>query len=282
MSTESLARRFVAGLLLLVTALAAHAQLIDDVEWRRDGADAVLQVTFAVPIQFQRASIAASGDLAQAFYDLRPRGDLPASLAADRRVAPSDGLPGVSISDDPVGTLLSRKLVIRFDRKIAFRVRAGRGNCCIDVVVPGAGAAVDARTSAAPALVAEDRFLITLQQSTDPNLRMEMPVPAELQAYQLFTARRVVDSRTVYEINLGYFTTRAEAERAKRVLATRFPQAKVVELTQQPPPAAMAAVREPQPAPTPPAAVPMPAPPPVPVVPVTPGTPEAAPPPAPS
>jgi tetratricopeptide (TPR) repeat protein len=217
------------------------------------------------------------------FYDLRPRGDLPALQTADRRVAPSEGLPGVSISDDPVSSLLSRRLVIRFDRPIQFRVRAGRGNCCIDVVVPGAGAAVDARAPAAPTLVAEDRFLITLQQSADPNLRMEMPVPAELQAYQLFTARRVVDGRTVYEINLGYFSTRADAERALRVLATRFPQAKVVELTQQPPPAAVAAVREPQPAPAPPAVVPMPAPPPVPVVPVTPpGTPEAAPPPAPS
>jgi outer membrane biosynthesis protein TonB len=280
------ARSLFLGLLLFVATTAARSQLIDDVEWRREGNDAVLQITFAVPIQFQRATVARSGDLVQVFYELRPRGDLPATLNADRRVAPSDGLPGVSISDDPATGLLSRKLVIRFDRRVAVRVRAGRGNCCIDVVVAGAGAAVEARAPAAPAPAAEDRFLITLQQSNDPSLRMEMPVPGELQAYQLFTTRRVVAGRTVYEINLGYFATRADAERALRVLAPRFPQAKVVELTAQPPPAAVAAVRPPEAAPpaaAPPVPTPVPAPPPVPVVPVVPVAPPApAPAPAPA
>lgn len=279
MSRESFVRHLATSLFLLVASFAAHAQLIDDVEWRREGNDGVLQISFTVPIQFQRATVVRSNDLAQAFYELRPRGDLPSSLAADRRVPPSDGLPGVSISDDPTSGLLNRKLVIRLDRPAAFRVRAGRGNCCIDVVIAGAGAAADARNAVAPTLVQEDRFLITLQESTDPNLRMEMPVPGELQAYQLFTARRVVDGRTVYEINLGYFATRAEADRARQILARRFPQAKVVELTRQAPPAAVSAIREP--APAAPAPMPtVPTPPPVPVVPVVPAPagPEAVPP----
>jgi hypothetical protein len=139
---------------------------------------------------------------------------------------------------------------------------------------------------------------------------MEVPVPSELQAYQLFTARRVVDGRTIYEINLGYFSTRFDAERAQRVLAQRFPQATVVELTPQTPPTALAAVREPTPA-RPPAATPpgapapqpitpsgapapqpvtpsgalsdrMPTPPPVPVFPLPPPTPSVAPPPSPT
>jgi len=280
MTRASLARKFVIALVFLFATVTARAQLIDDVEWRREGNDAVLVVTFSVPIQFQRASVTASGDLAQAFYDLRPRGDFPITVNADRKIPATDGLPGVSISDDASTGLLSRKLVIRFDRRVNFRVRAGRGNCCIEVVVPGAGAAVGAGAPA-PAVVASDRFLITLQQSNDPNLRMEMPVPGELQAYQVFTSRNAVDGRTVYEINLGYFTTRAEAERALKVLTPRFPQAKVVEVSGQQPPGAVAAVRPPEaaaplpgaaaPAPVPsPEGVltPMPAPPPRPVVPV--------------
>jgi tetratricopeptide (TPR) repeat protein len=282
-----------AGVLLLY-ALNANAQLIDNVDWHRQGDDAVLEVTFAVPIQFQRATIARSNDLAQVFYQLRPRGDLPSSLAADRRIAASEGLPAVSISDDPVLGLLDRKLLIRFDRKLQFSVRAGPGNCCVHVVVAGAGAAVDARNAVTVKEATEDRFLITLQQSTDPNLRMEVPVPSELQAYQLFTARRVVDGHTVYEINLGYFSTRAEAERALKVVVPRFPRAKVVEVASNPPPAAVAAVREPTPGPAPAspeaaAPAPVPTPPPAPIVPAVPvepavpgAAPSATPPPAPA
>jgi tetratricopeptide (TPR) repeat protein len=283
--------RAAIGLLLLLALAcgAARAQVIDDVEWRREGNDAVLQVSFAVPIQFLRAVVAGSGDLAQAFYELRPTGELPRFVAGERRLGASEGLPAVTVSDEAVLGVLSRKLVIRFDRAIRFRVRAGRGNRAIDVVVPGAGGAVEARGAAPPARAAEDRFLITLQRSNDPNLRMEVPVPGELQAYQLFTSRRVVDGRTVYELNLGYFPTRAEAERALKILARRFPQAGVVELTPLTPPAAVAAVREPPPAApvVPPPAVPVPPVAPVPAPPVAPpaappvaAQPPAAPPPA--
>jgi tetratricopeptide (TPR) repeat protein len=273
-------------LLLALACGAARAQVIDDVEWRREGNDAVLVVSFAVPIQFLRAVVAGSGDLAQAFYELRPTGELPRFVAGERRLGASEGLPAVTVSDEAVLGVLSRKLVIRFDRALKFRVRAGRGNRAIDVVVPGAGAAAEARGAAPPARAVEDRFLITLLRSNDPNLRMEVPVPGELQAYQLFTSRRVVDGRTVYEMNLGYFPSRAEADRALKILARRFPQAAVVELTPlTPPPAAVAAVREPPPAAPPPAVTAPPAPGlpvPPPVVPApAPPPPAAAAPPAP-
>jgi hypothetical protein len=269
----------VCALLFLLAAGAARAQVIDDVDWRREGNDAVLQVTFAVPVQFLRAVVAGSGDLAQAFYELRPTGELPRFVVGERRLPASEGLPAVTIADEAVAGALGRKLVIRFDRPLKFRVRAGRGNCCIDVVVAGAGAAVDLRGAAPPTRAPQDRFLVTLQRSTDPNLRMETAVPGELQSYQLFTSRRVVDGRTVYEINLGYFATRADAERAQRVLARRFPQAAVVELTPLAPPAPVAAVREPPPA-APPAPPPAAAPPVAPPAPPPAAPPPAAPPPA--
>lgn len=272
-------RALLAALVCFGALSSASAQVLEDAEWRREGNDAVLQIGFSVPIQFLRSVVAASGDQVQAFYQLRPRGELPQLVIAERRVNASEGLPAVSIADEAVTGLLSRKLVIRLDRPARLRVRAGRSNCCIDVVVLGAGPAADVRTATPPAAKQiEDRFLITLQSSTDPNLRMDVPVPGELQAYQVFTSRRVVDGKTLYEINLGYFTTRDEANRAQRIVQRRFPDAQIVELTPQTAPAAVAAVREPAPpspptTPAPGAVERMPAPAPVPVVPVVPAMP---------
>ena len=263
---KTLNQRFLAATVLVLAAATARAQVIDDLDWRREGSDGVLQISFSVPIQFLRAATAASGDLTQAFYEIRPTRELPRLTVSERRLEPSDGLPGVRVVDEAVLSDLSRKLVIRFDRPINFRVRAGRGNCCIDVVIVGAGAAVDARTAPEPARSASDRFQITLQRSTDPGLRMETPVPGALQNYQVFTARRVVNGVVQYEINLGFFQTREEAERALRQLTPRFPLAAVVDLSPLPPPSAVAAVREapaaPAPRPAAPAAspaVPLPA-----------------------
>ncbi|TXC67322.1 hypothetical protein FSC37_21370 [Piscinibacter aquaticus] len=68
MKPELALRRPVAPLALLASA-TAHAQLIDDVEFRRDGADAIVQVRFVTPVVFRRALLAASGDSVQVLYD---------------------------------------------------------------------------------------------------------------------------------------------------------------------------------------------------------------------
>jgi hypothetical protein len=227
--------RLLAAVSLVVLTSAARAQIVDDVDWRREGNDAVLQISFTVPVQYRRAVIATTSDLAQVFYDIRPTTVLPQLVPGERGLPASEGLPGVTIADESVFGALGRKLVVKFDRPLQFRVGAGRGNCCIDIVIPGAGAAVDARGPTPPPRSANDRFMITLQRSSDPNVVMDVPVPGALQNYSVFTSRRVIDGRTVYEINLGYFATREEADRAQRILEPRFPQAAVVELTRQAP-----------------------------------------------
>ena len=55
-----LSARLLALPLAALTSAAAHAQIIDDVEFRRDGADAILQVRFVTPVVFRRALLAGS------------------------------------------------------------------------------------------------------------------------------------------------------------------------------------------------------------------------------
>ena len=60
----------LAALPLLFATGAAQAQIVDEVDIRREGADAVVSVRFATEVQFQRAVSTRSGDLTQIAYNL--------------------------------------------------------------------------------------------------------------------------------------------------------------------------------------------------------------------
>ena len=63
------------AVLLGITGAPLHAQVLDDVEARRDGRDAIVTVRFAAPVQLVRTVAARSGDLAQVYYDVLATGD---------------------------------------------------------------------------------------------------------------------------------------------------------------------------------------------------------------
>lgn len=223
----------------LVAPAVAQAQLIDDVDFRRDGADAVLQVRFVAPVQYRRALVARSGDSVQVVYDLVNRRENTNLVPSERRVAGGGAMPDFIVTDEsPARDNLNRKLAIRLSKAVPFKVRAGQGDRLIEVVLPGLGPAIPAsvRSKGGPAAPTSG-FQITLQQSDSANVQLDAPIPAALQRYQVFTAPRQVDGRTVHEVNIGYFDTLVEAEAARQQLLKRFPGATLVALAPAPSPA---------------------------------------------
>lgn len=260
--------RFALALLLPALAPWANAQLIDDVTIRPEGNDAVVQVRFTAPVQYQRAVLMPSGDFVQAFYEVLPPHAGLNLEPGQRRVIGGDRLPRVTITDESLDRAgVSRKLVVRFAEPQRARVRAGRGNRSIEFVltamasrrvvpvppvVPPAfsvapavapAARLQAVEAPAPALAAAppappptERYVVMLKAFSTVGQQLDAPVPRSLQNYTVFTETRRVGPRTVYEINLGYFDSRSDAERARRLLAERFPQAQVVDLNRPPDP----------------------------------------------
>jgi tetratricopeptide (TPR) repeat protein len=149
-------------LALALSALSAQAQLIDDVEYRREGADAVLQIRLITEIQYQRAAIGRSGDLTQAFYLLLPTRQTLSLITSERRLAArgaagdAAGLPGIVVTDESSSGRAAneRRVLIRLDRAVPHQVRAGRGGRTIEVVLPGMGDAVGLAPVAPPVVVA--------------------------------------------------------------------------------------------------------------------------------
>ena len=226
-------RSLIAPVVIASFCPAALAQLIEDVELRRDGANAVVNVRFVTGIQFQRVTTARAGDLAQVYYTVLPTRAALNFQGSQRRVPNVGAIPEITVTDETVSrTNLNRKLIVRLGKKTAFRVRAGKGNRSIEIVLTGLGDSVRLSTTQSPsaALAPGQSYIVTLQSSADPGHFLQSSVPARLQQYQTFTSRRTVDGRTLHDINIGYFGTLREANSALALLKPRFPQATVVAL----------------------------------------------------
>lgn len=227
--------RLLAALIALST-WSAHADILEDIDVRREGANAVVQIRLSNPVSLLRSTPSRSKDLTQAYYQVRLTDVPPVYVAGERRVVKNDGLPTLTIEDEPVRTDklddINRRLVISFSQRTAFKVRSGKGDRTIEVVLEGLGTAVkQAVAKPEPVPTPEQRYVIALARSSDPNVSVDVPIPQSLQNYQVFTARRIVDGKQVHEMDLGYFATLAEAEAALKQLS-RFPQAAIVKLAE--------------------------------------------------
>ncbi|MDO8285076.1 MAG: hypothetical protein Q7T69_08725 [Rhodoferax sp.] len=220
------------GQLCLVSQ--AQAQLLDDIEIKSSGKDAVAVIRFSAPVQFQRSIAAKSGDLVQVFYNILPRKDSTITLVGERRIAGGNGLPQLVVTDEAVSNddLFKRKLLVRFSQSVGFKVRAGRAKETLEIVMEGMGSMVSTAAPVPKAKEAGKHYAVVLQSSADPGEQLKASIPAILQEAEVFTSSRVADGKTSYEISLGYFGTLAEAENAQRLLVKRFPAAAVVPLAQ--------------------------------------------------
>jgi tetratricopeptide (TPR) repeat protein len=212
----------------------ANAQLIEDIELKREGDNAVAQIRFVTPVQYQRSVAAKSGDLVQIFYTVLPTGEPPQAVTGERRLAGGNGFPQIIVTDEAVSndSVSRRKLLIRFSEPTKFKVRTGKTKESIDLVLEGLGSLVNAATAVKKAPADVKRFAIVLQSSTDPGVQLKAAIPAQLQDAVVFTSRRVSDGKTVFDTNLGYFDTLADAEKALGLLLKRFPNASVAQLQQ--------------------------------------------------
>ena len=213
----------------------ARAQLLDELELRREGADAVVQVRLQTLVRYGRSVSTRSGDLFQVYFDAPDLRD--AVIQPSQRRLQVEGLPTLTVNEEPLlGSLNQRKLIVRVDPAVRLRVRSGRDNRSIELVLPGLGSRVKgaaaAQRPAAPEAAAADGAIsvIVLQSSTDPNLQLNLPVPKQLQSLDVNTTTRVVDGQTRHEIHLGPFANVDEARRALAIVKPRFPAATLVSL----------------------------------------------------
>jgi tetratricopeptide (TPR) repeat protein len=263
----------------------AHASILDEPEVLTEGSDAVVRVHFDVRVQYQRHAPTGSADLTEVFFQIIGT-DLTVAPGVEEKVStPESGrIPAVTITYpvQPGSQGQVKKVIVHFSRQVTFKVRAGPTNQSIDLVFPGL-AGVAPPVSGAAGAVEKDRYAITLQTVPLDQQALLRPVPGRFQDYTVFITRGWRAGAATVELDLGYFDTKAEAEKVRQSALRDFPEASVFDAIERKeqtlskaaegvtggPPAAAA-----PPAPPPPAIPPVPMAPPEVAAPMT----EAAPP----
>jgi hypothetical protein len=139
----------VAACIFAGFGVAAHAQFVDDVDLRQEGANAVMTIKFVTPVLYSKSISARASDLVQSFYTVLPTRDQITDVISEKRLRASGDIPSITVTDEVDNAAVSqisssRKLVIRFGAPLRFRVRAGHDSRSIEVVLEGLGASVKA------------------------------------------------------------------------------------------------------------------------------------------
>jgi hypothetical protein len=143
----------VVALAVGVLSLPAHAGfIVDQVQVRRVGEDAVLELQFTTEVQYQRLIATAAGDTIVIAYQLvsmtnREVGPGSQLLALDHL----RGLDRVRLTDEPAQGDRERRLVLRLGSASGVSARSGSDGRRLTIVLAGRGASLED----APASVAE-------------------------------------------------------------------------------------------------------------------------------
>lgn len=217
---------------LVAASSAASAQLLEEFDFRKEGANAVVQVRFGSAIQFQRSIASRSGDLFQVFYNVVSGNDADLALTGERRVANGRGLPEFVMTDEAVdrNNLTRRKLLVRFNGPTKVKFRAGKNKESLELVFEGLAPALNVVATPKTPTPSPTRFAINLQTGPERTEGLVGAIPAAFQDAVVFTSQRVVNGVTQYDINIGYFDSLGAAQAAAAELRKRFPAASAYEM----------------------------------------------------
>jgi len=218
------------GFALLLLAGGVRGEVLEELEVRAEGPDAVVRVKFAARVQYLRHAPLQRASLVEISFQF-VSGARESNIEEHRALRGRGSLPNVRVTYPvQVGSPIKR-LKVEFSREVEFLIGAGQDNRELEIVIIGAGKDAQAARSAPPAPPAP--FAITLQTFPTADMSAAPPLPAAFQNFSVFSSQSVRNGRTEHELNLGYFQTREQAERARRQLAQRFPNARVIDLAQR-------------------------------------------------
>lgn len=213
--------------ILAVNPGTATAQILDEIQVQPDNFENVIRLQFNARIQFLRAVKVGTTNTIVVYFRILQGGEGPAEIKSIEtlRSKPFDQLPEVSATLSPQTSQVKKlTLLIGKDKQVADgNVLAGADGRSVDIIFGD--------TAKKYQLTPDDkRYALTLLSSTSMDEVGGKFIPREYQDYDVFTSQQKRDGKTFYELNMGYFATREQAEQVRAGLQAQFPQAEVSDL----------------------------------------------------
>jgi hypothetical protein len=218
-----------AALCAIAMPAPAIAAIFGELESLTEGSDAVIRVHLDARIRYERHATSGTADLVEVFFQTSGQDQMAGPSVEKQFKAPGHGrVPEVTITY-PVkfgAQGQAKKIIVRFARKVTFKVRGGPTDQSIDIVLPGL-AGVPPPVSGAAGAVEKDRYAISLQTVSLERQADLRAVPGRLQNYTVFTTRGRRGGAATVELDLGYFDTKADADQVRQSVLRDFPDAAV-------------------------------------------------------
>lgn len=199
----------------------ATANVLEELLVQPGKSDNVVRIRFNARIHFVRYAAAENSSAVQVFFQIVEGKEQQLRVEESLRSRPLASLPGLAVSFPPQLDTQTKRLLIKFTRRAEVSIRPGPDDRSLDIVFEDAGKS---------AVKESNRYAVRLLASADKNALGSKVVPARFADFDLFTSQRTTNGKTQYELHLGYLPTAAAAEKMRRQLLNRFPDATVVDL----------------------------------------------------
>ena len=183
----------LAALIWLVAA-SVEAQILDTVDVRQEGNDAVVRVKFAVLIQYLRNVPTDRGSALRVFFQITASDDTAQGVVEEeRRAPPTDLVPRFRVLYPPQRPAVQRFIDIHFDEAVSFRVQP-EGNRTIAISIPLSAAQLKRLGAPKPGEAAPRRPPAGPVALPPPSVAPAAPTEIDLRA-----AADVAEARAAFE-----------------------------------------------------------------------------------
>jgi hypothetical protein len=227
-SRDAIGRWLLASVFAALTQQAG-AQTLDDVSVAIQGEDVVARVSFTGSVRLVQQSPLTPARFVQFQIELLAADEaaLTQRTAESRRVAATGTAPEFTLVLNAAPNMRVKQMTMQMSEVIQVRARQGSNPKTIDIVLVGKGRPRPASQ------VSDKRYAIRLASGPANAIGNLPAVPSQFQNLEVFDTRSVVDGVSTFEVNLGYFSTEADAEAARKSLLGRFPAAVVMDISQR-------------------------------------------------
>lgn len=199
----------------------AAANVLEELLVQPGKFDNVVRIRFNARIHFVRYAAAENSSAVQVYFQIVEGKEQQLRVEESLRSKPLASLPGLAVSFPPQLDIQTKRLLIKFTRRAEVSIRPGPDDRSLDIVFEDAGKS---------AVKDSNRYAVRLLASADKDELGSKVVPARFADFDLFTSQRTINGKIQYELHLGYLPTAAAAEKLRRQLLARFPDATVVDL----------------------------------------------------
>jgi hypothetical protein len=209
----------------------AAAQTLDDVNVRSQSDARVVRIRFNASVRLLEQVPTTAAELYTIRFEIisADEGVLRQTTDEFRRLAATSDLPGLTITYHPDPGKRMQQLTVQLAEAAQFLARQGANVRSLELVF---------RVAPAPGAAAPPvrRYTVLLETLPLAQKDQAQPIPPELQAHEVIGTETVVDGVPSFQVSVGFFATREEAEAQRASVIGSFPQARVVDLAEAPAP----------------------------------------------